>query len=92
MENLQDANQLCGKVIEVPDTEGVKTMRLLRTPDSRFDGLPEFPYEPRYVNIDGVRSTMWRKGAAKLSYVCTASLRGVSYTESSFAPLRQTTE
>ena len=27
-------------------------MDILRTPDDRFAGLPDFPYEPRYVEID----------------------------------------
>ena len=26
-----------------------------RTPDERFGGLPDFPYEPRYTEIDGLR-------------------------------------
>jgi haloalkane dehalogenase len=26
-----------------------------RTPDERFAGLPDFPYEPRYTEIDGLR-------------------------------------
>jgi len=26
-----------------------------RTPDERFDGLPDFPYEPRYREVDGLR-------------------------------------
>ena len=28
-------------------------MEVLRTPDERFAALPEFPYEPRYVEVDG---------------------------------------
>jgi haloalkane dehalogenase len=28
-------------------------MEILRTPEERFAGLPDFPYEPRYVDIDG---------------------------------------
>jgi haloalkane dehalogenase len=27
-------------------------MQVLRTPDDRFDGLPEFPYRPHYSDID----------------------------------------
>jgi haloalkane dehalogenase len=26
-------------------------MRILRTPSGRFDGLPDFPYEPRYADV-----------------------------------------
>jgi haloalkane dehalogenase len=27
----------------------------VRTPDARFDALPDFPYEPRYRELDGLR-------------------------------------
>lgn len=27
----------------------------LRTPEERFEALPDFPYEPRYVDVDGLR-------------------------------------
>jgi haloalkane dehalogenase len=30
-------------------------MSLLRTPDERFDNLPDFPFEPHYVDINGAR-------------------------------------
>jgi haloalkane dehalogenase len=30
-------------------------MNALRTPDVRFANLPEFPFEPRYVDVDGLR-------------------------------------
>lgn len=30
-------------------------MTALRTPDSRFDGLPDYPFSPNYVDIDGLR-------------------------------------
>ena len=26
-----------------------------RTPDERFDGLPDFPFEPHYREVDGMR-------------------------------------
>ena len=28
---------------------------VFRTPDDRFEGLPEFPFEPRYRELDGLR-------------------------------------
>jgi haloalkane dehalogenase len=28
-------------------------MDILRTPEERFAGLPDYPYEPRYVEVDG---------------------------------------
>ncbi len=30
-------------------------MKLLRTPDERFENLPDFPFEPHYVEVDGIR-------------------------------------
>ncbi|UCD00813.1 MAG: haloalkane dehalogenase [Promethearchaeota archaeon] len=30
-------------------------MKLLRTPDERFENLPDFPFKPNYVEIDGIR-------------------------------------
>jgi haloalkane dehalogenase len=30
-------------------------MSILRTPDSRFTGLPDWPYDPRYLEFDGLR-------------------------------------
>ncbi|MGB0916420.1 MAG: haloalkane dehalogenase [Flavobacteriales bacterium] len=30
-------------------------IEMLRTPDERFYGLPEYPYDPNYVNINGGR-------------------------------------
>jgi haloalkane dehalogenase len=30
-------------------------MSVYRTPDSRFGGLPDFPFEPRYLDQDGLR-------------------------------------
>jgi haloalkane dehalogenase len=28
---------------------------LLRTPDERFQGLPDYPWEPRYTEVEGIR-------------------------------------
>jgi haloalkane dehalogenase len=30
-------------------------MELLRTPDERFKNLPNFPYQPNYLEVDGIR-------------------------------------
>ena len=30
-------------------------MKVLRTPDDRFAGLPDFGYPPRYADVDGLR-------------------------------------
>ena len=39
-------------------------MRLLRTPDDRFADLPDFPYEPHYADVDGVRMAWVEDGPA----------------------------
>lgn len=39
-------------------------MSALRTPDSRFTNLPDFPYEPHYVDLDGVRMAYVTAGPA----------------------------
>jgi len=30
-------------------------MELIRTPDEMFKNLPDFPYEPNYLEVDGIR-------------------------------------
>ena len=35
-------------------------MDVLRTPDERFVALPDFPYEPRYTEIDDGQGGMLR--------------------------------
>ena len=30
-------------------------MKLLRTPDERFKNLPDFPFKPHYIEVDGIR-------------------------------------
>jgi haloalkane dehalogenase len=30
-------------------------MDVFRTPDERFENLPGYPYEPHYVEVDGLR-------------------------------------
>ena len=32
-------------------------MKVLRTPDSRFENLPGYPFAPRYAEVGGVRCT-----------------------------------
>ncbi len=36
---------------------------VLRTPEDRFQHLPDFPYEPRYVEIEGLRMAYVESGA-----------------------------
>src|SRR5215469_4867641 len=35
-------------------------MRILRTPDEHFIGLPDFPFEPRYIEVDAGDGSMLR--------------------------------
>lgn len=39
-------------------------IEFLRTPDDRFDDLPNFPYVPKYVEIDGLRMAYVDEGPA----------------------------
>lgn len=39
-------------------------MEILRTPDERFADLPDFPYEPAYVELDGIRVAYVDEGPA----------------------------
>jgi len=42
--------------------EGV---RFVRTPEDRFEDLPDFPYEAKYVEIDGLRQGYVDEGPAE---------------------------
>jgi len=35
-------------------------MKVLRTPEDRFAGLPDFGYPPRYGDVDGLRGSAVR--------------------------------
>lgn len=37
-------------------------VRYVRTPDARFQDLPDWPYAPRYVEIDGLRQAYVDEG------------------------------
>ncbi|MDX1518187.1 MAG: haloalkane dehalogenase, partial [Woeseiaceae bacterium] len=39
-------------------------MQALRTPESRFENLPDYPFEPHYVDIDGLRMHYVDEGPA----------------------------
>lgn len=38
-------------------------MEILRTPDARFDGLPDYPFAPHYVEVPGPEGTILRMHA-----------------------------
>jgi haloalkane dehalogenase len=58
----QDAACLDGIDVEVMTTaEGVE---FVRTPDACFENLPDWPYEPQYVEIDGLRQAYVDVGSA----------------------------
>jgi len=41
-------------------------MSILRTPDDRFADLPDFPYQPHYVEINGLRVHYLDEGAGEI--------------------------
>lgn len=52
-------------------------MDVLRTPDDRFASLPGYPFEPHYLDIDGLRVHYLDEWLTARWYCCcTASRRG----------------
>ena len=59
-DNEDDGEPACDGEPEIMTTStGVE---FVRTPDSCFDGLPDWPYEPHYVEIDGLRQAYVDEG------------------------------
>jgi haloalkane dehalogenase len=44
-------------------------VKVLRTPDDRFDGLPDFPYAPHYVTVPGGAPVLLMHGEPSWSYL-----------------------
>ena len=57
-------------------------MDVLRTPEARFAALPDFDFEPRYTEVDGLRMAHVEAGpvAAPSCSCCTASRPGAIST------------
>lgn len=56
-----------GSGSEEADVEVMRTpggVEFVRTPDAYFENLPDWPYEPRYVEIDGLRQAYVEAGPA----------------------------
>jgi haloalkane dehalogenase len=49
----EDASCIDGVEVEIMTTEA--GVEFVRTPDACFENLPDWPYEPQYVEIDGLR-------------------------------------
>src|SRR2546430_8481054 len=41
-------------------------MPVIRTPDERFNNLPDFPYQPHYVEINGMRISYVDEGEGEV--------------------------
>jgi haloalkane dehalogenase len=39
--------------------------KILRTPDERFENLPDYPFEPHYIEINGARMHYLDEGSQK---------------------------
>ena len=55
------------------------TIPFVRTPDHRFGDLAGFPYEPKYVEVEGLRMAYVEEGTGEgpeRSCCCTANRRG----------------
>src|SRR6185437_4867691 len=45
-------------------SQGEKIVEILRTPDERFANLPDYPFAPHYIDVDGVRIHYLDEGPA----------------------------
>lgn len=56
-----------GDVVKVAQHAGIRPgwRNVLRTPEERFSNLPGFPYEPRYMEIEGLRMAYVEDGAGE---------------------------
>jgi len=45
-------------------------MRLLRAPEARFEDLPDFDYDPEFVDVDGVRMAYLDEGTGEETILC----------------------
>jgi len=52
-----------GKDVKIQETEA--GIRFVRTPENRFKNLPEYPFEPHYALIDGLRMHYVDEGPKK---------------------------
>ncbi|MFD0469025.1 hypothetical protein ACFQ0B_12430 [Nonomuraea thailandensis] len=64
-------------------------LRVLRTPDARFANLPDYPFQPHYVAVDGGRLRMHylderpEHPTGRPYCCCTATRRGATCTGTS---------
>ena len=58
----EDAPCVKGVEVEIMTTEA--GVEFVRTPDACFEDLPDWPYEPHYVEIDGLRQAYVEVGPA----------------------------
>ncbi len=61
-------------------------MEFLRTPDSQFANLPDWPYTPRYISIDGMRMHYVDEGEGDI-ILCLHGEPSWSYLYRKFIPI-----
>jgi haloalkane dehalogenase len=61
----KDAPCIEGADVEIMTTEA--GVEFVRTPDTCFENLPDWPYEPQYVEIDGLRQAYVDVGSGESS-------------------------
>jgi len=55
-------------------------MPVIRTPEERFSKLPDFPFAPHYIKVNGLRIHYVDEGKERPYSVCMASPHGHFYT------------
>ena len=51
-------------------------MPVIRTPDERFDNLPDFPYQPHFVEINGMHIHYIDEGEGEVMSLLFCQRRG----------------
>ena len=59
----------------------------LRTPDARFRDLPDYPWEPHYLEVNGVRMHYLDEGSGKNVFLCLHGTPSWSYLYRKMIPV-----
>ena len=63
------------------------TIQTLRTPDARFADLPDYPWEPHYLEVNGVRMHYLDEGSGKNVFLCLHGTPSWSYLYRKMIPV-----
>ena len=65
------ARMLLISVYDDPEnSKSTRLMQTLRTPDSRFENLPDYDFAPNYADVDGLRMHYIDEGPKDGAWCC----------------------